>query len=138
MGRKRVVERKKGAVLSESMKQAVTIVLNNTNTIRGASKLYKIPYGTLHSYVAKAKDVGLDSMRFEANYYVRKIFSVDQETSIHNYLVKSSEYHYGLSRKEARKLAYGFAVQNNVEHPPSWDANETAGKDWYNQFMHRH
>ncbi|ESO03832.1 hypothetical protein HELRODRAFT_184270 [Helobdella robusta] len=50
MGRKRVVERKKGAVLSESMKQAVTIVLNNTNTIR-SKYLEKMP-SLKHSFIA--------------------------------------------------------------------------------------
>ncbi|CAB3235439.1 unnamed protein product [Arctia plantaginis] len=45
--------------------------------------------------------------------------------------------HYGLTIEQVRKLAYEFAKANYIKHPPSWDHNKMAGKDWMECYRKR-
>ena len=62
----------------------------------------------------------------------QKHSSYKEKNSIHYYLVISSKYYYGLSRKEAKKLTKkSFSLCCTKEYKVSqlfWDANEIAGK----------
>ena len=91
MGRKKIYGRKKGRVLPEVMKAGVTAVVEGKKSIRAAAKEFEIPYGTLHSYILKAKEGGIDKISFEANYAVRKVFTQCEEQLIYEYLIKASE-----------------------------------------------
>ncbi|KAJ8912459.1 hypothetical protein NQ315_002825 [Exocentrus adspersus] len=55
-----------------------------------------------------------------------------------NYLKQAAKYHYGLTRKEAKTLAYQYAEQNNKIMPQKWHETGTAGREWLRWFMKRH
>lgn len=67
-----------------------------------------------------------------------QIFTAEQENELMKYVLKSSAIYYGLSIKELRTLAYGFAKKIGIQYPTTWDNNNEASKDWYYAFMHRH
>lgn len=46
--------------------------------------------------------------------------------------------YYGLSYKEVRALAYGYAVKLGVRMTESWRREKRAGCDWLFSFMRRH
>ena len=58
------------------------------------------------------------------------IFTDKMEDDLDDHITNLANMFYGLSVKECRQLlvAYEFAVQNKVEIPESWNANQMAGK----------
>ena len=57
------------------------------------------------------------------------IFTLEQENLLNNYVVHSSKIYFELSSQLFQKLAYEFAIANNIKHPTSWDVNKSAGAD---------
>ena len=55
------------------------------------------------------------------------IFTLEQENLLNHYVVHASKIYFGLSPQLFRKLAYEFAVANNIKHPTSWNVNKSAG-----------
>lgn len=55
-----------------------------------------------------------------------------------DYLVKASKILYGLSMKRCMKFAYELAKANNINIPPSWKENKSAGYEWMLSFRKRH
>lgn len=51
--------------------------------------------------------------------------------------MKSSDIYYGLTTKDARRLAYDFAVKEKLRCPPNWMTNSIAGKDCLAGFLKR-
>lgn len=54
------------------------------------------------------------------------------------YLLKSAAMYYGLSTRDVRNLAYGFAKKLSLRVPAKWIENGRAGEDWFCGFMKRH
>lgn len=54
------------------------------------------------------------------------------------YVLKSSRMFYGLSTRDIRQLAAGFARKMGIAMPQSWRVGGMAGKDWFIAFMQRH
>ena len=65
------------------------------------------------------------------------IFTLEQENFLNHYVVHASKIYFGLSPQLFRKLAYEFAVANNIKHPTSWNVNKSAGADWFGAFIKR-
>ena len=65
------------------------------------------------------------------------IFTLEQENLLDHYVVHASKIYFGLSPQLFRKLAYEFAVANNIKHPTSWNVNKSAGADWFGAFIKR-
>lgn len=54
-----------------------------------------------------------------------------------DYFTEASNLHHGLPMKEARKLAYEYAMKLNKNIPSSWQDNQCAGRDWLEGFIKR-
>lgn len=137
-----------GTVAEEDMKNAVAAVLKDGQPLRETARTFQIPRSTLQRYVTKCKEknitfdednieVGQSSGFFKPNYSVRQIFSKDEELLLVAYLQKAADLHHGLPAKEARKLAYQYAVKLDKKIPDAWNENQSAGEDWLASFMKR-
>lgn len=122
------------------MKEAVKRVVEKNESIRQVSKENEIPFTTLQRYVQKYKnslEEERSQIRFTPNYAVNKVFPLEMEELLKEYLVKASKMHHGLTRKDTKKLAYQLAVKNNLKIPDNWHKMEQASDDWLSGFRSR-
>lgn len=68
---------------------------------------------------------------------VFQVFSALQEKALVGYIIKCNKFNYGLSVNQVRRLAYQFAVKQNLSYPVGWNKFEKASYDWYFSFMNR-
>lgn len=108
---------KRAKVNIDSLTNAVNAVINGTLSTRTAAKQFNVSRTTLQNHLKKTQADQL--FVYENNCDNRKVFSVEQEEMLCNYLIISSKMLYGVSIKEARKLAYNFANVNNITYPAS-------------------
>ncbi|XP_072401037.1 uncharacterized protein [Diabrotica undecimpunctata] len=54
-----------------------------------------------------------------------------------NYLDVANKLHHGLTRKQAKELAYEFAVRNSKKIPASWYKHKQGSYDWLYGFLKR-
>lgn len=112
------------------MQRAVKAVERQICSIRTAAKNFDIPYGTLQDrlrnrYPSKKLQLGR-----------KPVFNHKQEAELADHILQLSKLFYGLTPKIVRKIAYDYAVQNNI---PNNFNNEAmlCGKDWLQGFMQR-
>jgi hypothetical protein len=65
------------------------------------------------------------------------VLSPTHEKELADYLIESQQRSHGLSPTKLKKLVYSFAILNSIPVPPSWVKSETAGKDWFTNFLKR-
>lgn len=100
----------------ETMRRAVMSAQRREMSVQRAAQHFNIKNTTLQRYVKKCNTVNLEenpeikNLKFKPNYAVRKIFTSEEENDLLNYLTQASDLHHGLPPKEARKLAFEFAV----------------------------
>ncbi|XP_045469070.1 MFS-type transporter clz9-like [Harmonia axyridis] len=110
--------------------------IDKGKSIRGAALEYGIDRNTLRNYLrdrqklTKINELG-------SQFKTSQIFSIEEEKKLVNYLLTCSKMNYGLTRKEAQKLACEYAKINSKRVPQSWTSNKSAGKDWFRGFMRR-
>lgn len=68
----------------------------------------------------------------------RQVLPDKMENELADYLIHQSKLYFGLSTKEVRRLAYEFAVKNNVTVRNNWIKDEMASADWLTGFLKRH
>ena len=78
------------------MKEAVNMVIKKGQSISAVSKRSKIAFSSLRQYVEKAKQHGLDEVKYAPNYKCRQVFT-NEEILLKDYVVKASRIHYGLA-----------------------------------------
>lgn len=120
---------------AKALEAAVNAVKIDNISRHSAAEGYGVARRTLGRHLQKYEN---EAFKYKQNNDVHKVFSVDQESMLEQYLVLSSKMLYGLSRNETQKLAFNFAKANNLQYPSPWDKNEKAGKSWYYSFMSRH
>ncbi|KAF2887818.1 hypothetical protein ILUMI_18355 [Ignelater luminosus] len=108
------------------------------NKVSRLAKVTEIPKATLNRYVIKVKEFGLENVNFNPGSDHLKIFTMEQEILLANYIKHACLIHFELSTKASRRLAFEFANANNVAIPDGWKSNKMAGKDWLYSFMTRH
>ncbi|XP_018357454.1 PREDICTED: uncharacterized protein LOC108757511 [Trachymyrmex cornetzi] len=67
----------------------------------------------------------------------RRIFTLQQENDLEDYLKITSKMCHGLSYKQTRNLAFQYAETLSVT-PDKWKSNKEASIDWLQGFMKRH
>lgn len=122
-----------------AMKEAIELVENGMS-YRKAAEMKNIKLVTLHRYVKKKKDSGVDveNLRVVPKYASRKVFPEHLENGLKKYLVTCSKMCYGLDTIEARKLAYELAKHHNLNMPQTWEDRKMAGIDWLYGYRKRH
>lgn len=119
-----------------TIKKAVKKVIENNCPLRDTARKYHLDKMTLFRYVKKYKEKG-EETNYEANHNSCQIFTTAEESSLAAYLLIATKMNYGLTPKEARKLAFLFAKANEKKIPQNWNENETASYDWLRGFMSR-
>lgn len=148
---------KRADICEINVKKAVSQILRKKISYRNAAAKYGVNITTLHRRAKIARNaligepdlVSSDSGNEEpinltvlhqtgkAKYKNRQIFTDDQEQMLADYFVKSSDIFFGLSLRQARQLAFDYAIQLKLTNiPKSW--HSSAGRDWIDGFMRRH
>lgn len=78
------------------MRKAVQLV-EEGKSLRFAASATGVKYPTLFRYVRKKRNAADANIRMRPNYECRRIFSLEQERSLVDYILKSSKMFYGLS-----------------------------------------
>lgn len=128
----------KGEASIEIYKLAAEEVNLRRKSLRDAAKSYDLNYTTLFRFIKKLKVCDKDKKQLTMGYVQPFVFSTVEESILCEYLITCSAANYGLSTKEARRLAYQLAKQYNKKYPSSWDRDEMAGEVWLKLFMERH
>ncbi|KAJ8913888.1 hypothetical protein NQ315_005685 [Exocentrus adspersus] len=129
----------KERVPSDRMEEAVLYVLNNKSSMRATSDRFNISKSALHRAVKHAQQLSKpEEFKHTPNIGNRRVFTMQQETSLVEYLHTASKMCYGLGSTRLRILAYNYAKELGVSYPPQWDQNNKASEDWLNGFKARH
>lgn len=117
------------------------LILRAINEVSKGSKIkttadkYQIPRSSLQRYLKVPQDSIKD---FSHRFTTSQIFTDDEEKTLSNYMIICSKHNYGLTKIQARKLAYDYAVaikKSNI--PDNWVNNKIASKDWIRGFLNR-
>lgn len=119
------------------IEEAVSEVMEKGQSINKTALAFNISRAYLAKIVKKVKVLGEISYKHCPNIGNRRIFTTDQENMLANYLKTASKMCYGLTRQQTKKLAFDYAVVNDI-CPGLWKQNETASDDWLKGFMSRH
>ena len=115
------------------MERAIHSIQNQIYTITKAVKEYKVHKTTLIRHFhgeLKAKRPG------ELSLSRAPTIGCQNEKALVEYIKETESKLFGLTRTDVRKLAYEFAVRNNITHSFSND-KQMAGTDWLYAFMKR-
>lgn len=129
---------KRDKVDVSALQKAVEDVLENKIPVRQAAKKYDISRSTLSNHIRIHLNSENPTLEYNAKNYVKKVFSLEQELQLEQYLTQAASLHYGLTKKDARTLAFQYARENKIKIPDNWTTNEIAGKEWLRHFMNRH
>ncbi|XP_050065475.1 uncharacterized protein LOC126554433 isoform X2 [Aphis gossypii] len=118
----------KGKWTAEQL-QAAILAFNSGRKIRDVGRTFGIAESTLRSR--------LKNQNFIKPKLGRKpTFSFEVEKELTNHVLKLSKYFYVLTPTELRRLAYEYAVANDIEHR-FCSSTKSAGYDWLGLFLKR-
>lgn len=104
--------------------------------IRALSKKYNVCHGTLYRFITKLKSGNTNSV---VSYRrINRVFTVDEESYLRDYLIECSRVYFGLSPSEVRKLSYQLAIKSGKTFPDRWHNSQMAGKEWFKGSLKRH
>ncbi|XP_063537709.1 uncharacterized protein LOC134747074 [Cydia strobilella] len=126
----------RGEVSIEIYKLAAEEVTLRGKSLRDAAKSYNLNYSSLYRFLQKKKKN--NDMPVTMGYVHNSIFTPEEEQTLAEYFVNCAAANYGLSTKDARRLAYQLAKKYNKKFPPTWESNEMAGEVWLRLYMQRH
>ncbi|CAK9832694.1 hypothetical protein ANTRET_LOCUS9486, partial [Anthophora retusa] len=126
----------RGEWCKESMKKAISDVLEKKLGYRKASLLYGVPRSTLERRVKEMKEKGEMKLVTPLGP-IQPIFTLEEEEELVRYLKSMEARLFGLNSTELRQLAYQMAVRNRKKN--NFNKNSgMAGRDWLNGFLKRH
>ncbi|KAG8223060.1 hypothetical protein J437_LFUL002008 [Ladona fulva] len=118
----------RGSWSEESMKLALKFI-EEGNSIKSSSKKYGIPFSTLQERKKKNKDSKPHLGR-------NTTFTTEQEQALAERIKTLANVFYGLTATDVRRVAYEYAVKNEIPHRFS-ENERIAGKDWLYGFLKR-
>ena len=122
----------------EDIERAVELIVKDKVSIYRASKDFDIPESTLRRHKKVFLQSRLEKYCYKKNNDVMKVFTVEEEKLLVEYILKAADLQYGLTLRDCRTLAYQFAKVNNKKYHKSWDINKMAGKDWLKIFRKKY
>lgn len=134
----RVHRRTKPPTSPECLKNAVKAVIEQGLSVRASAKEHAVKKSNLANYVKKALESGIDNVKYEPNFKKSQVFSEEIEKLLEDYLLMASALFHGLTPAALRRLAYEYALRNNVKMPKNWETPKCAGPDWLSGFLKRH
>lgn len=129
----------RGNVPVDDFQRASQAVREEKMSLRDAATRYGMNFMTLQRYIKKSQSAENSNTIVKVGYTLhRKVFSDDQENELATYAAHSAKLYYGLTTSDLRKLAYEYAVANNIAIKEGWKTNSMASKDWLFGFLKRH
>lgn len=59
-----------------------------------------------------------------SHYDIHKVFTIEEELKLLEYIIHAGRMNYGLTKKETRQLTLKYAKSLNKIIPHSWDTDE--------------
>ena len=117
---------------TESLHLAIVAVHSGSCSLNQAASDFEIPEATLRRYVKKSPNEYPQNL----GRYL-PVFTEELENKLATYVVEMGKRYYGMTNWQMRKLAYEYAIRNNVPHCFD-DESKMAGVDWIKGFLKRH
>ncbi|CAH2013872.1 unnamed protein product [Acanthoscelides obtectus] len=130
----------RGIIPIEQYESAMQAILQEKLSIRDAATRYGVNFMTLHRYMKRKLALNVENRSKCLVGYAthRKIFNDAEEQELAKYTEYSAKIYYGLTTSDLRKLAFHFAIANNISVPENWKVKEIASKDWLYGFLKGH
>lgn len=131
--------KKRDIICPDALTKAVKEAKCGMNSLRKVAAKYNIPKSTIFKYMQMHKSTNLDQTTIELlKCDVRRVFDKDEELQLYEYFKEAAYLYMGLTTKQARDLAYQFAVaKEKTNVPESWKKNKCAGIGWLRYFRQR-
>ena len=124
-------------VIKEDVNNVVLQVANGLMRPTEAAITYKMKLNTLHYRIKKYKNLLSNTkLGLTTKYIVAQVFNKGEEIILRDYLIKRSKMNYGLTYKQAKVLAFHYAMKL-CKCPSKWIENKQAGIEWLKGFMKR-
>lgn len=108
-------------------------------SIRTAAKDFGVDRMTLTRYIAKKKQSVNAVVGYLNCKLMNQVFKNDQmELDLAEHIKGLAARYHGLSKEKCKKLAYEFAVHNDVKVPQNWVNDGKAGDGFWRKFKQRH
>lgn len=125
----------RGTKSVDFMQRAAQLVLNENVSLREVCRVFELSKSSLSRFIKRVQD---DPTNLRFGYGTpRKIFNMEQEASLTEYLLKLAQIFHGIGPKEVRRMAYDCAIKFKISMPEAWLRNKMAGKDWMTAFLTR-
>lgn len=121
---------------TESMEQAISVVLKKEMGYKKAAQQFAVPQTTLERYVKKKRE-NTEFVIDKTNGKFKCVFNKQQELELVGYLKSMEKRLFGLTMIDFRKVAFQLAKRNGFSHRFN-QADGMAGQDWMNSFLLRH
>lgn len=109
-------------ISEQRLKNAAQLVAEGVST-RSAAKTCNVNRMTLARYIHNNQQKG-----YEKTAAVHRVFTDDEEIALTDHIKALDDCFHGLSKDKCRKLAFDYAVANQIKVPPNWTSEELAGK----------
>ena len=106
-------------------------------SIRFVAKKYDINRMTLKRYIDKKKKNPQIETGYKFLSRVHMVIPYEMEVDLAQHVKTMANMFHGLSILTCCKLAYEFAIKNELQVPDSWKKNKQAGRDWWGGFKKR-
>jgi len=116
-----------------AMLAAMNDVKQKKLTVYQSSVVHGVPRSTLNYRLKTETD------EFKAAYVRETIIGYKNEDLLVERIIRLQRVGFGLTANDIRRMAFEFAVQNNLPNANLFNADKKiAGWDWYSGFMERH
>ncbi|CAH2010540.1 unnamed protein product [Acanthoscelides obtectus] len=115
---------------AEDLINAISDVRCGRGSIRQISRTYAVPVRTL---MRRIQSGNANKVKLGRKSYL----SPEHERSLVDYIKKMEKMGFALTPVDVKKIAYSFAICNNIENNFNPEKKE-AGHDWFCSFMKRH
>lgn len=122
---------------TSAIEEAVNEVIEKGQSINKTAIAFKISRAYLAKIVKSVKISSESSYKHCPNIGNRRIFTIEQENMLADYLKTASKMCHGLTRQQTKKLAFEYAEACSV-CPDKWKGCQIASDDWLKGFMKRH
>lgn len=121
---------------ASTIEEAVREVIEKGQSINKTAFSLSISRAYLAKIVKKVKSSGESCYKHNPNIGNKRVFTIEQEGLLADYLKTASKMCYGLTRLQTKKLAFDYAEANSV-CPENWKDSQSASDDWLKGFMSR-
>lgn len=124
----------RGQIPQDLYEVAAHSVINENMTVRAVARQYGMCHVSLNRFVNAVRENRNPVVGYRPH---NKVFSIEQEQQLGQYVESAAKLYFGLSPRELRKLGFQFARLNNCNYPQNWNNLEMASEDWLTAFLKR-